>query len=83
MPRITAEGAGAGEPAVMDTLQVPPLPEILTAEQAAAYLQVHRLTVYGYVRRGLVPAVRLGRLIRIRREDLRRLLETRAARRDG
>ena len=50
------------------------LPELLTVRQAAAYLQLHRLTVYAYVRRGRLPAIQLGRQVRIRRDDLDRLL---------
>ena len=36
--------------------------EILTVEQAADFLQVHKITVYRYIREGLLPAVKLGKM---------------------
>lgn len=44
--------------------------EILTVEQAADYLQVHRLTVYRYIRQGLLPAAKLGKMYRLFRRDV-------------
>ena len=49
-------------------------PEILTPEQAAAYLQVNRETVYRYIREGKLVASRLGRGYRIPRRNLDLLL---------
>ena len=49
---------------------------LLTAEQMAEILQVHLLTVYGYIRRGKIDAVRLGRSYRIIPEDLRLFIES-------
>jgi beta-ketoacyl-acyl-carrier-protein synthase II len=43
---------------------------LLTPEQVAKILQVHVLTVYNYIRRGNLNAVRLGRSYRIVPEDL-------------
>jgi excisionase family DNA binding protein len=48
--------------------------DILTPEQAAAYLQVNRETVYRYIRQGKLAASRLGRSYRIPRRSLDRLL---------
>lgn len=48
--------------------------EILTVEQAAAYLRVHKVTVYKYIRAGLLPAAKLGKVYRIRRHDVEALL---------
>ena len=48
--------------------------EILTVEQAAEYLQVHKVTVYKYIRAGLLPAAKLGKVYRIYRHDLEALL---------
>ncbi|MGQ0549723.1 MAG: helix-turn-helix domain-containing protein [Armatimonadota bacterium] len=48
--------------------------EILTVEQAADYLQVHRLTVYRYIRQGLLPAARLGKMYRLFRRDVEAFL---------
>lgn len=50
--------------------------EILTAEQAAEYLQIHKVTVYKYIRAGLLPAVKLGKVYRIYRRDVEALLAT-------
>lgn len=48
-----------------------PMAEMLTPAEAAEYLRVSRGRLYDLVRQGLLPAVRLGRQIRIRRHDLR------------
>ncbi len=53
-----------------------PPPEILTVEQAAAYLQIHKVTVYKYIRAGLLPAAKLGKVYRIRRRDVEALLQS-------
>jgi len=57
-----------------------PLDEILTVDQAAAYLKIHRVTVYKYIRAGLLPAARLGKVYRIRRRDVDALVQTLHAR---
>ncbi len=49
--------------------------EILTVDQAAAYLQIHKVTVYKYIRAGVLPAAKLGKVYRIYRRDLEALLE--------
>ncbi len=50
--------------------------EILTVEQAAEYLQIHRITLYRYIREGLLPAVRLGKMYRLFRRDIEAFLDT-------
>ena len=46
-------------------------PEMLTVEEAAAFLRVNRKTFYEAVRLGSVPGViRLGRVIRINKSAL-------------
>jgi excisionase family DNA binding protein len=57
-----------------------PLREILTPEQAAAYLQVNRDTIYRYIREGKLMASRLGRKYRIPRTSLEQLLDDTRAR---
>ncbi len=52
----------------------------VTAQEAAKWLGVSRLTLYGYVRRGLLRAERRGRPYAVSLEDVKRL---RAARRRG
>jgi len=49
---------------------------LLTPEQAAGTLQVHVLTIYSYIRRGKLDAIRLGRGYRIIPEDLTRFIES-------
>lgn len=48
--------------------------EILTVEQAADYLQVHKITVYRYIREGLLPAVKLGKMYRLFSRDVEAFL---------
>lgn len=48
--------------------------EVLTVEQAAEYLQIHKVTIYKYIRAGLLPAVKLGKVYRILRRDLEALV---------
>jgi len=49
---------------------------LLTPEQVAGILQIHILTVYSYIRRGKLDAVRLGRSYRIIPEDLEIFIES-------
>ncbi len=49
---------------------------LLRPEQVAEILQVHVLTIYGYIRRGKLDAVRLGRSYRIIPRDLTRFIES-------
>ena len=46
------------------------LPELLRIEEAAAYLGVSKGLAYELARRGELPSVKLGRLLRIRRGGL-------------
>lgn len=48
--------------------------EVLTVEQAAEYLQIHKVTVYKYIRNGVLPAAKLGKVYRIYRRDLEALM---------
>ncbi len=50
---------------------------VMTVVQVAEFLQVNKLTVYRYIRTGELPAVRLGRGLRIMRDDLDRFLAAR------
>jgi excisionase family DNA binding protein len=58
------------------------LPDILTPEQAAAYLQINRETVYRYIREGKLVASKLGRTYRIPRPSLDLLLWATRTRQD-
>jgi excisionase family DNA binding protein len=54
-------------------------PELMTAKQAAEYLQVSRHTVYRYIRQAKLAASRLGRSYRVQKRDLDLLLWERQA----
>ena len=49
---------------------------LLTPEQVSEVLQVHILTVYSYIRRGKLDAVRFGRSYRIIPGDLNLFIES-------
>ena len=48
--------------------------EVLTAEEAADYLQVNRETIYRYIREGKLVASKLGRTYRVPKRSLELLL---------
>ena len=48
------------------------LPDYLTPEEARAYLNLGRTTLYDLVKRGKLPAVRFGKVLRIPREALKK-----------
>ncbi len=50
--------------------------DVLTVEEAAAYLQMHKATIYKYIRQGVLPAVRLGKVYRLLRRDVDAFLQT-------
>jgi excisionase family DNA binding protein len=54
----------------------------LTTEEAVQYLKVHPETLRNWVRKGAIPAAKLGNRggYRFRRDDLDRFLDTRAGR---
>jgi excisionase family DNA binding protein len=56
------------------------LSRLLTVEEVADYLGQHRVTIYGEIREGRIPAVRIGegRTIRVREADLEQYLASRA-----
>ena len=59
-------------------------PEIfLTTEEVLEYLQVNLRTVYRLIKAGKIPAVRVGRQWRFKREDLDAWLESQRTRRRG
>ena len=51
--------------------------ELLTVREVAAYLRVSRVTVWRWCQQGVIPAFRIGRNWRIRRDDLLELETTR------
>lgn len=52
--------------------------DVLTAEEAAAYLRVSQKTIYRLVAAGKVPGTRVGRSWRFRRADLVAFLQARS-----
>jgi excisionase family DNA binding protein len=46
------------------------LPAMLRVDELASWWSCSRGVVYGLIRSGTLPHVRLGRLVRIRRDDL-------------
>jgi excisionase family DNA binding protein len=48
--------------------------ELLTVAEIAAYLRVSRVTVWRWCQQGVIPASRVGRNWRIRRDDFLQLL---------
>lgn len=44
--------------------------DVLTLEEVAEYLRVHLTTVRRWCRDGQLPALRVGRTVRVRRADL-------------
>lgn len=55
-------------------------PEIMTPEQVAEYLQVVTRTVYRMIDRGDLLAAKIGRVWRIRKEDVDEYLRRQVAR---
>jgi len=51
------------------------LEEYLTAKQVAKYLQVKPLTVYQWARTNKIPAVKIGRIWRFKKEVIDDFLE--------
>ena len=50
------------------------LPELIKISEAAHWLAVSEGVLYSEVKRGALAAVRIGRLIRIHRDELRRYM---------
>lgn len=49
-------------------------PEVLTLDEAAAFLRLHRETVRRLLQRGVLPGVKVGGTWRIHRRDLEEYL---------
>lgn len=54
------------------------LPELLTLEEASAYLKCHPNTLRQWDRKGILPAIRIGvrKVRRYKKEDLERFLQS-------
>ncbi len=51
--------------------------ELLTVDQMAELLQVKKSTLYSWTHQGWIPHVKVGRLVRFRREAVEAWLKTR------
>jgi excisionase family DNA binding protein len=61
---------GPAEP-VTATTPYEALPEQLTVEEYITFTRISRATAYDHVRRGILPSIRYGRLLRIPKSVLR------------
>jgi len=52
----------------------PDFPEIMTIEQVARYLQLHKQVVYRHVRKGNIPTSRVGGTLRFKKSVIDRWL---------
>ncbi len=54
------------------------LPELLTLEEASAYLKCHPNTLRSWDRKGILPAIRIGerRARRYKKEDLEKFVQS-------
>jgi len=52
--------------------------DLLTVDEVADYLRIKSTTVRDLIKRGELPAARVGRVYRIRRADVEKLLSTEA-----
>jgi excisionase family DNA binding protein len=64
----------------LSSIQVPvPVPDVMTPEEVAGYLQVPVATLYAWRTKGTGPlAIRVGKHLRYRRADVDAWLEERA-----
>ncbi len=49
---------------------------LLTAHDLAEALQISTYHAYELIRRGVIPSLRIGRLVRVREQDLAKFLGT-------
>jgi len=54
------------------------LPDMLTASDLEAVMQIDRKTIYAYVQRGLIPYVRIESNVRFPKHQIARWLEERS-----
>ena len=50
--------------------------EVMTTKQLAEYLQLNELTIYKWVQMGEIPAIKLGRALRFKKNIIDKWLET-------
>lgn len=65
--------AGVTAPSRPVSISGEPSRDLLTVDEAAAYLRVTPKAMRHMIDRGQVPVVRIGRRVRVRREELRKV----------
>jgi excisionase family DNA binding protein len=55
----------------------------MTPEQLAGYLQIPTSSVYAKTRKGGLPAIKIGRMYRYRKEDVDEWLDQQKVRKEG
>jgi len=73
-PKRQEEIASSGSVAGQSEATSPPLLPLMTVSETAAILHLASRTVRRLIKRGEIPAVRIGRSVRIRREDIRGII---------
>jgi excisionase family DNA binding protein len=68
------------KPSAVATAIAPPYPEVMTIDQLADYLHLHKQVVYRHVKRGNIPASRIGATIRFKKSLIDAWLEESARR---
>lgn len=48
---------------------------VMTVKEAAEYVRLPESTVYEYIRKHVIPALTIGRHVRIHKEELEKALE--------
>lgn len=76
MQANTNELHNQAEPAQTSNNDAASLPAVLTVEETARFLRIGRSVAYELVRTGVIPSIRLGKLIRIPRDTLLNWLAT-------
>jgi len=51
------------------------MPELLTVNEAAKMLNLHEITIRRHIKQGRLRAIKVGRQVRIRREDLEEFMK--------
>ena len=57
--------------------------QVMTVKDVADYLDVHPMTIYKYVKKGKIPAFKIGANWRIRKDSIQRWMEENEKQRNG
>jgi excisionase family DNA binding protein len=71
---------GTVKPPKPELAAAPRFPEVMTIDQVADYLHLHKQVVYRHVKRGNIPASRIGATIRFKKSVIDAWLEESARR---